>query len=69
MEAVISQENQGRAHVLYDRDRLDVVNELERVLDDRMATAPVGSPLKDSLEAQKRSAENYRHAINQTAVG
>jgi hypothetical protein len=55
--------------VLYDRDRLDMVNELERVLDDRMATAPVGSPLKASLEAQKRSAENYRNVINQTILG
>lgn len=55
--------------VLYDRDRLDVVNELERVLDDRMATAPAGSPLRESLKAQKRSAENYRNVINQASIG
>lgn len=54
--------------VLYDRDRLDMVNELERVLDDRMASAPVGSPLRDSLNAQKRSAENYRNVIDQASI-
>lgn len=53
--------------VLYDRNQLDVVSELERVLDNRMATAPVGSPLRESLEAQKRSAESYRNVINQAA--
>lgn len=52
--------------VLYDRDRLDVVDELERVFS---ATAPVESPLRDSLEAQKRSAENYRNVINQASIG
>ncbi|WP_240629033.1 hypothetical protein [Pseudomonas laurylsulfatiphila] len=51
--------------VLYDRDRLGLVHELEQALDNRLSIATAGSPLKASLEAQKRSAENYRHVINQ----
>lgn len=53
------------ADVLYDHEQLDEVEMLEAVLDERLATAEVGSPLKTSLEAQKRSVENYRHAIRQ----
>ena len=38
----------------------------EAVLDERLAAAEVDSPLRSSLEAQKRSVENYRHVIRQT---
>jgi hypothetical protein len=33
------------------------------VLDERLAFADAGSPLRASLEAQKRSVENYRRVI------
>lgn len=53
------------AEVLYDRNRLSLVENLEVVLEERLAKAQADSPLKASLEAQKRSAENYRHVIAQ----
>lgn len=53
------------ADVLYDPEQLDEVEVLEAVLDKRLTTAEVGSPLRTSLEAQKRSVENYRHVIRQ----
>ncbi|WP_373851122.1 hypothetical protein [Delftia acidovorans] len=52
--------------MLYDPEQLDEVDVLEAVLDERLAAAEVGSPLRASLEAQKRSVENYRHVIRQT---
>lgn len=54
------------ADVLYDPAQLNEVEALESVLDERLATAEVGSPLRASLEAQKRSVENYRDVIRQT---
>lgn len=51
------------ADVLYDLEQLNEVEELEAVLDERLATANVNSPLRASLEAQKRSVENYRNVI------
>lgn len=54
------------ADVLYDPEQLDEVEVLEAVLDERLAAAEVDSPLRTSLEAQKRSVENYRHVIRQT---
>lgn len=53
------------ADVLFDPQQLSEVEALEAVLDERLAAADVGSPLRASLEAQKRSAENYRHAIRE----
>ncbi|WP_240326708.1 hypothetical protein [Pseudomonas syringae] len=53
------------ADVLYDPNQLDEVEVLEAVLDERLAAAEVGSPLRSSLEAQKRSVDNYRHVIRQ----
>jgi hypothetical protein len=50
-------------HVLYDRDRVDRVRTLERHLDERLADAPPGSPLRASLEAQKRSVRSFFDAI------
>ena len=53
------------ADVLYDPAQLNEVEALEAILDERLATAEAESPLRASLEAQKRSVENYRHAIQQ----
>ncbi|EJL81202.1 hypothetical protein PMI16_04808 [Herbaspirillum sp. CF444] len=49
--------------VLYDPNKFNEVAALEAILDKRLAAADEGSPLKASLEAQKRSVENYRHVI------
>lgn len=54
------------ADVLFDPEQLDEVEVLEAVLDERLATADVGSPLRASLEAQKRSVESYRNVIRKT---
>lgn len=54
------------ADVLYDPKQLNEVEALEAVLDERLAIADVDSPLRASLDAQKRSVENYRHVIRQT---
>ncbi|RBA24355.1 hypothetical protein [Herminiimonas fonticola] len=48
--------------ILYDRSKQAQVEHLERVLNERLSTAPAGSPLYESLEAQKRSVEDYYHA-------
>lgn len=47
------------AGVLYDREKAPQVRKLEAVLDKRLANAPEGSPLRESMEAQKRSVRNY----------
>ncbi len=54
------------ADVLYDTEKLREVEILEAILDERLAVADTNSPLKSSLEAQKRSVENYRNAIRKT---
>lgn len=54
------------ADVLYDDEQVSEVAALEAILDERLATADVASPLKASLEAQKRSVENYRNVIRQS---
>lgn len=51
------------ADVLFDTEQLDEVEMLEAVLDERLAAADAGTPLRASLEAQKRSLENYRRVI------
>ncbi|EPS0499555.1 hypothetical protein ACVADT_001641 [Escherichia coli] len=51
------------ADVLFDPEQLHEVELLEAILDERLAFADAGSPLKASLEAQKRSVENYRRVI------
>ncbi len=53
------------ADVLYDRNLLNLVDSLEQVLDERLVSTETGSPLRASLEAQKRSVENYRYVICQ----
>lgn len=54
------------AHVLYDSRQLDQVESLEAVLDELIETADANSPLMRSLEAQKRSVENYRNVIRES---
>ncbi|MDU5425692.1 MAG: hypothetical protein E6123_12550, partial [Clostridiales bacterium] len=51
------------ADVLFDPEKISDVEALESVLEERLAVADEDSPLKASLEAQKRSVENYRNAI------
>ncbi|WP_302140965.1 hypothetical protein [Halomonas alkalicola] len=51
------------ADVLYDPAQLNEIEALDAILDERLANADADSPLRASLEAQKRSVENYRHAI------
>lgn len=58
-----SEEPKPCADVLYDREQLDEIEALEVVLDDRLATTDLNSPLSESLKAQKRSVENYRDVI------
>ncbi|WP_027672288.1 hypothetical protein [Rheinheimera baltica] len=54
------------AHVLYDPEQLSTVEMLEIVLEERLITASEDSPLRASLEAQKRSVENFRNVIQKT---
>lgn len=49
--------------VLYDREKASQVKALDRYLDERLAGAPSDSPLRSSLEAQKRSARNFLDVI------
>lgn len=51
------------ADVLYDYEQLSEVEAFRVILDERLVTAPADSPLRTSLEAQKRSIENYCYAI------
>lgn len=47
--------------VLYDKDKESKVKLLDEILDERLVSAPRGSPLRESLLAQKRSVENYQN--------
>ncbi|MEC4240611.1 hypothetical protein [Pseudomonas sp. DSV-1] len=49
--------------VLYDSERLGVVDDLEHVLKERLATAQNESPLMESLMAQQRSVESFRRVL------
>ncbi|CAN7336608.1 hypothetical protein [Polaromonas sp. LjRoot131] len=51
------------AEVLYDKAKAPKVKALDRILDERLANAPHGSPLQESLLAQKKSVKNYQHVI------
>ncbi|UUZ71106.1 hypothetical protein LP415_18280 [Polaromonas sp. P1(28)-8] len=46
-------------HVLYDVKKIHIVKKLDGWLDQQLQEAPSGSPLRQSLEYQKRSAKNY----------
>lgn len=49
--------------VLYDLDKVSQVKALDRLLDEKLADAPPDSPLRASLEAQKRSVRNFLDVI------
>lgn len=49
--------------VLYDREKVSQVKALDRYLDEQLAGAPSDSPLRSSLEAQKRSVRNFLDVI------
>ena len=51
------------ADVLYDPKQLSQIEELESLLNERLLSSEVASPLRASLEAQKRSVENYYNVI------
>ena len=51
------------ADVLYDREKLTQVRKLGRIIDQRLIDAPDGTPVWESLKAQKRSVENFIHVI------
>lgn len=53
------------ADVLYDKTKRTLVEKLERTLNERLSVAPAESPLYESLKSQKRSVENYYHAIEE----
>lgn len=61
--SIDSKKNKPCVNVLYDQEQLNTVDNLEQVLDKRLTTAPQNSPLKASLEAQKRSIASYRNVI------
>jgi hypothetical protein len=47
--------------VLYDKNNSAKVKGLDSILDERLAHAPIDSPLRESLLAQKKSVENYQN--------
>jgi len=47
------------AEVLYDRSKMKQVKRLERLIEERLKSTPIGSPLYKSLFAQKKSVTNY----------
>lgn len=51
------------ADVLYDKEKAAQVRKLDTVLDQRLTDALQGSPLQESLEAQKQSVRNYFDVI------
>lgn len=59
----ISKNGRPCVNVLYDQEQIGAVNNLEQMLDERLSMAPQNSPLKASLEAQKRSIESYKNVI------
>lgn len=52
------------ADVIYDKERFADIKRLDAVLDYRLDAAPAGSPLRESLEAQKRSLRNYLDVVS-----
>lgn len=55
------------AEVLYDANRQAELELLEATLNERLAVTEINSPLKASLDAQKRSLENYRNVIRKAS--
>lgn len=52
------------ADVLYDSEKLHEIEFLEDLINTRLSLVKEGSPIKASLEAPKRSLENYRDVVN-----
>ncbi|WP_429402900.1 hypothetical protein [Paraburkholderia sp. MM5482-R1] len=50
---------------LFDREQKSFICQLVEVLDERLASTPAGSPLHDSLSAQKLAAENALGILNE----
>lgn len=50
--------------VLYDIKKKEKILELEALIDERTDIADLGTPLSQSLQAQKKSIENYKNATN-----
>lgn len=51
------------ADVLYDCDKQSEIGDLDALLDELISTAEFNSPLRASLDAQKRSLEGYRNVL------
>lgn len=45
--------------VLYDKRNIEMIRKLDKTLDERLINAPTDSPLRNSLQAQKRSVRNF----------
>ncbi|ASU41458.1 hypothetical protein hmeg3_14730 [Herbaspirillum sp. meg3] len=54
------------ADVLYDKGKRAQVDRLDEILNERLSSTLPENPLYASLEAQKRSVENYYHATKET---
>jgi hypothetical protein len=48
---------------LFDERKRPTIDSLSRIIATRLADAPIGAPLKASLEAQQRSVENALSAL------
>lgn len=58
-----SEESKACASILYDREKIPAVKQLGYVIKSRLAQAPSGSPLRESLEAQQRTVEYVLRVI------
>lgn len=52
------------ADALYDRNKENNIRQLSREIDSRLLDAPLDSPYRESLYAQKRAAENAIYVIS-----
>lgn len=52
-------------NALFDRKKVPAIRELGQIIDSRLYEAPKDSPLRDSLQAQKRSVENTLKLLTQ----
>lgn len=58
-----SDEKTACPSILYDREKVPALRQLNRVIASRLVEAPEGSPLRDSLEAQQRTVEYVLNAL------
>lgn len=59
-----SDESKACPSILYDREKEPAIRQLGRVIALRLIEAPIGSPLRESLESQQRTVEHVLNAIN-----